>query len=177
LLLVSAFSALASGDESVHAGSADEAGRQTYAASLLVPFKQELMHALTEGMATGPESAIAACSIQAPGIAAALSVDGVRVGRTSHRLRNSANEGPEWVAPILARYLEREARPVIVTLDDDRVGYVEPIMLAPLCTSCHGESIAPGVADAIAERYPDDEATGFAIGDLRGVFWVEFPAQ
>ena len=46
-----------------------------------------------------------------------------------------------------------------------------------LCTTCHGESISPGIASAIAERYPDDEATGFAVGDLRGVFWVEFPTD
>jgi hypothetical protein len=28
---------------------------------------------------------------------------------------------------------------------------------------------------ALAARYPDDRATGFAPGDLRGWFWVEVP--
>lgn len=64
-----------------------------------------------------------------------------------------------------------------MTLDDERIGYVEPITVAPLCTTCHGESISPGISNAIAERYPDDEATGFTVGDLRGVFWVEFPVD
>ena len=32
------------------------------------------------------------------------------------------------------------------------------------------------VRTAIAERYPDDRATGFDVGDLRGALWVEVPS-
>ena len=28
---------------------------------------------------------------------------------------------------------------------------------------------------ALDEQYPDDQATGFNVGELRGWFWVEFP--
>ena len=55
-----------------------------------------------------------------------------------------------------------------------RVGYVEPIVTQPMCIACHGETLSPAVADAIGRLYPEDRATGFAAGDLRGVFWVEF---
>ena len=60
-------------------------------------------------------------------------------------------------------------------LDEGRAGYVEPILLQPLCVACHGEAIEPGLATRIAELYPQDRAVGFRVGELRGVFWVEFP--
>jgi hypothetical protein len=45
-----------------------------------------------------------------------------------------------------------------------------------LCLTCHGESLALDVADGIKRRYPQDEAIGFKPGELRGIFWLEFPA-
>jgi hypothetical protein len=41
-----------------------------------------------------------------------------------------------------------------------------------LCLACHGETIDPAVAGKIAELYPEDKATGFREGDLRGAFVV-----
>jgi hypothetical protein len=40
----------------------------------------------------------------------------------------------------------------------------------------HGDpdTFAPEVSQALQKLYPDDAATGFAIGDLRGAFRVEF---
>ena len=145
-------------------------------AAILMPFKQDLKAALVDGLAEGPAAAIAACNVEAPGIAARLSVDGVRVGRSSHKLRNPANAGPDWVEPLLAAYLEDvdNRSPVTVALDDGRTGYVEPIIAQPKCLTCHGATLATDIAERIAALYPEDEATGFAEGDLRGVFWVEY---
>jgi hypothetical protein len=161
--------------------TAAQAGDETSrAAAVLKPFKQQLQQALREGLAEGPVEAIGACRLRAPEIAASLSKDGVRVGRTSHKLRNPANASPSWVAPVLARYLAepKGARtPSSVALPDGRSGYVEPIVTQPLCLTCHGESIAPALAARIRALYPEDRATGFREGDLRGVFWVELPAR
>ncbi|MDJ0938646.1 MAG: DUF3365 domain-containing protein [Woeseiaceae bacterium] len=145
-------------------------------AEILVPFKQDLKAALVAGLAEGPAAAISACNVEAPGIAAELSVNGVRVGRSSHKLRNPANGGPDWVTPLLDAYLADTSNrsPVTVTLDDGRSGYVEPIIAQPMCLTCHGEVLAPDIAERIAALYPEDQATGFAEGDLRGVFWVEY---
>ena len=43
------------------------------------------------------------------------------------------------------------------------------------CLACHGapEQIPAEVAAILAERYPDDQATGYAVGDLRGALWAE----
>lgn len=146
---------------------------------LLAPFKQELQQALREGLAQGPAEAIAVCSVQAPEIAASLSRDGVRMGRSSHRLRNPANVSPEWVSPIVDAYVSSasDREPRIVEISETQLGYVEPIVLQPLCLTCHGEALPADVASKIEELYPDDRATGFEVGDFRGVFWVEYPAD
>lgn len=147
-------------------------------AQALAPFKRELQQALRDGLARGPVEAIAACQLRAPEIARSLSVEGVRMGRTSQRLRNPANVGPEWVLPILESYRASpsDRAPRTVALAGGRSGYVEPILVQPLCLACHGEALAPAVAARIEELYPEDEAVGYRAGDLRGVFWVELPS-
>jgi len=114
---------------------------------LLSSLKINLKQALLAGLEKGPENAITVCKEQAPGIASALSTDGVKVGRTSHLLRNPENSSPDWVAPVLQAYLDEgtDRAPTVVPLADGRVGYVEPIMIKPLCLTCHGEALAPGL--------------------------------
>jgi hypothetical protein len=148
-------------------------------AELLMPFKKDLQQALKSGLAEGPAEAIQVCRVKAPGIADALSVDGVRMGRSSHKLRNPDNTAPEWVSPIMQAYLDEPSsrKPRAVALPDNRWGYVEPIVVQPLCLTCHGSELAPEVAGQISELYPEDRATGFEAGDLRGVFWLEFPGE
>ena len=166
--------------EGIETGSfhtrADAVDPATRGAELLGPFKSELMQALSSGMQEGPAAAIEVCSEVAPGIASSLSVDGVRMGRSSHKLRNPANVPPEWLEPLIAAYASGtgEMQPQTVALGDGRSGYAEPIRVQPLCLTCHGTELDPGIAAQIAENYPADEATGFSEGDFRGVFWVEF---
>jgi hypothetical protein len=146
-------------------------------AELIAPFKTDLKTALISGMEGGPANAIAVCKTEAPHIARERSVDGVVMGRSSHKLRNHENVAPEWVTPILDTFASngKALSPTGVDLGGGRYGYVEPIMTQPLCLSCHGSSLHPDIAAKIGELYPDDEATGFSEGDFRGVFWVEFP--
>lgn len=154
-----------------------EAGDADPGAELLAPFKKDLKAALKAGMQEGVTNAVSVCKEQAPALADANSVDGVQMGRASHRRRNPGNTGPAWVGELVNDYVGQDGdwQPVSVTLDDGRRGYVEPIVVQPVCLACHGESLAPEVAEVIADEYPDDRATGFRAGDFRGVFWVEYP--
>ena len=151
-----------------------EVGQTEQGAVLLAPFKADLKNELVTSMQSGVDDAIAACNTAAPAIAESLSVGGVRMGRSSHKLRNPANVAPGWVEPAIEGYIAGQTQPVSVELDDGRHGYVEPIMMQPLCLTCHGQELQPDVAAKLAELYPEDQATGFAAGDFRGVFWVEF---
>ena len=146
-------------------------------AELLLPFKKEMKSALIAGLEQGPEEAISVCRERAPEIADSLMQDGIRLGRSSHRLRNPANAAPDWVRPLMQMYLDDDKipGPTIVGLADDQWGYVEPIATQPLCLACHGEALAPSIAEQIEALYPEDRATGFKADELRGVFWLEFP--
>jgi hypothetical protein len=135
-----------------------------------------LTGALAEG---GPEAAIEVCRVRAPEIAAAVSGDGVSMGRTAVRLRNRANAPKRWVDPLLAEYqaAPSDTTSRAVRLRDGKVGYVEPIHVKPLCLTCHGEDVAPQVLATLRDVYPDDQATGFRENDLRGLFWVELSGE
>ena len=165
--------ALAGMPQTADAGETETA----HGAELLAPLKKELKQALMAGMQEGPLNAISVCKDKAPAITAALSGDGVEIGRTSHRLRNPVNAAPGWVTAEMQGYLSDagDRAPRVIALPDNREGYVEPIVLQALCVACHGETLAPEIAAHIEEAYPEDEATGFEVGDLRGVYWVEYP--
>jgi rubrerythrin len=133
----------------------------------------ELSGAMADG---GPVSAIGVCADRAPAIAKAVSAEhGVRIGRTALKRRNPGNTPPAWADLILD---DLPTTPVFRADRNGRLGAIAPIVTAAACTQCHGQpdALAPGVADALAERYPGDRATGFREGDLRGWFWIEVPA-
>ncbi len=140
--------------------------------------KAELMAAVEAG---GPVRAISVCSERAPEIAMNLSEEsGWIVARSSHKLRNPANQPDDFTAAAIAGFLEREAagetsdtlaRAAIVEEDGERVfRMVKAIGTAPLCLNCHGATVPAPVEAALADRYPDDEARGFEAGQMRGVF-------
>jgi hypothetical protein len=126
----------------------------------------------------GPVGAIGVCQSVAPAIAAELSAKGeLDVSRIARRNRNPGNAVPADL-DALYQQLEREplrdGKPHFVTAT---IGRREVFMQAlPMrdqpCTQCHGTSIAPDVKAAITATYPDDRATGFAAGDLRGPMLV-----
>ncbi|MCA9256769.1 MAG: DUF3365 domain-containing protein [Phycisphaerales bacterium] len=132
----------------------------------------ELMKTLQK---SGPAGAIDVCSKRAPEIAdAAGKKHGVRIGRTSWKLRNPKNEPPVWAALLVD---ERPNKERYMVDDNGRFGALMPIRVAGTCLKCHGgdSDLAPGVKDQLNKLYKDDQATGFKDGDLRGWFWVEAP--
>jgi len=147
----------------------DDAALTARAEAALGPFKKTLMGTLEEAMKQGPEAAISVCADVAPTLAEAASKPGARVGRTSIKLRNPKNRAPTWLAPELAGLVT----PKLVTIDDTHVGYAEPIMLRAMCLTCHGKRVEPSLKDKLAARYPEDAATGYLEGEIRGAFWVE----
>jgi hypothetical protein len=121
----------------------------------------------------GPPGAVVVCRDLAPMISQHVGEEhGLRIGRTSHRLRNPANAAPDWAAEVVARQIDR---PAYFQGPSDELGVLLPIRLMGPCLACHGspEGFDPALQTALAESYPDDRAVGFAEGDLRGWFWVE----
>ncbi len=142
------------------------------ARDMLTSGHKELKNAIQSG---GPVSAIDVCHTRAPAIATQVSSEqGVQIGRTSHKLRNGSNTGPSWMQAVVE---EQVAEPRAFADAEGELAIAYPIMLENGCVICHGQpdQIAPAVREAIAVQYPDDQATGFAPGDLRGWLWVQVP--
>jgi hypothetical protein len=153
------------------------------AKGLMMSFGDKLKAELMAGVqAGGPVNAIGVCKDVAPEIAAASSESsGWSVGRSSHRLRNPNNAPDEFTAAAIADFVAREAAgekadtlsaAAIVEEDGKRVFHiVKAIPTGDLCVNCHGgDNVTPEVVAALAQAYPDDQARGFSVGQMRGVF-------
>ena len=129
----------------------------------------ELMKSM---MNDGPAKSIRFCKAVAPKISNDLCKEGIQIGRTSFKLRNSINRVPDWAKSFVT---SKTATPTFVELPEQKLGALLPIHIKPVCLTCHGEkdSLDPSVAKALQSSYPHDKATGFSEGDLRGYFWVE----
>jgi nitrate reductase cytochrome c-type subunit len=154
----------------------DEQSRQREAA--LVAKKElgeTLLRELMQAMIQPPlGSAIKICQERAPAVAGEVSQKhGLKIGRTSFKLRNQANQPPEWAKSFVA---EKTTEEVCVSLPDNQLGVLIPIQLQNTCLMCHGKQISNDLKAVIVTHYPDDQATGFEEGDLRGYFWLEVPA-
>lgn len=146
--------------------------------------KGELEAAIAAG---GPASAILVCQAKAPGIAAEMSEKtGWNVGRTSLKLRNAKTNAPdEWETRVLLDFEKRKASGEDVTTiayaervevgGEPRFRFMKAIPTSELCLNCHGAEIEPQVAAAIDAAYPEDEARGFGLGDIRGAFTLSKP--
>lgn len=155
----------------------NEANWKTAGAEAVLPFKKSLKAALVAGLEEGPVAAISVCRVEAPKLAEQASIDGVKIGRASGKLRNPNNAAKPWMQATLEVYeTDPERRePAVVAIDKNTIGYVEPIFIQPLCVTCHGAELAPDLQTTLDELYPTDQATGYAAGDFRGVFWAELP--
>jgi hypothetical protein len=80
----------------------------------------------------------------------------------------SANAGTKYV----------DASAYVVDLGS-KVGVLQPIPMGDTCSLCHGTKswMPEDVAAVLARSYPNDEATGFTTGDVRGWVWAEVPKK
>jgi len=162
-----------------------ESSRQT-ALKLQQQLGGELQKQLAAG---GPELAVSVCRDKAPAIASELSRStGWRVTRVSLKTRNTLLGTPdEWeqkALRILEKRLAEGAKPETLEFGEvveEPVGkvyrYMRGLPVQPLCTTCHGtpEAISEAVKARLAKEYPNDKATGYAPGMLRGGISIKRP--
>ena len=164
----------------------EEVGAEARArgAALIGELKRSLVGAVTKAMGQGIPAAIATCHTEAPSLTAAVAREGATIGRATRKPRNPSNAATGWQADALSQFegVVAAGKPLAGQtfarrLPGGRIAYAEPLVIVELCVTCHGATLAPEVKAELASRYPDDRATGYAVGDLRGVAWVELPAN
>ena len=118
------------------------------------------------------------CSVEASKIAQALSEEtGWEVKRVSLKVRNNTSATPdEFERRVLNGFDERQqageapAAMKYAEVVDKEFRFMKAQGVEGLCLNCHGSTIAPGVQQVLDKHYPDDMATGYLLGQVRGAF-------
>jgi len=159
------------------AADADQATLTKEARQQVKAFGGNLKKTVKKGMqAGGPTEAIHLCNTKAPGIASAHSQGAWDVGRTSLKLRNPDNQPTQWEASVLQDFEKRLAagespkKMEASKVEDGKFHYMKAIPTGGLCLNCHGAKLAKPVQVRLSELYPNDKATGYQAGQIRGAF-------
>jgi hypothetical protein len=167
---------------SVHAADKQQLTEDTRGA--IKALGSELKTTLKSAMkAEGPVKAISVCSEQAPGLAKKVSEEqSMEVSRTSLKTRNRLNAPDAWELSVLEQFEQRKSEGESVkTLEYSETvqhngnqvfRYMKAIPTDDVCLMCHGKQIQPEISARINQLYPNDQATGFSKGDIRGAFSV-----
>lgn len=169
--------------------TADDLPTMTYEAQQVSrELVSRLGTALKQALADlGPEGAISVCRDTAPALAGSLSRQtGWKVARVSLKTRNPMIGQPDaWEQKVLKRFNDAAASgkgpaalqfSEIVTEPQGRYfRYMQALPVKPLCLTCHGteHTIPPSVRARLNQDYPNDHATGYYAGEIRGAITIK----
>lgn len=139
--------------------------------------------------AKGAMEAIPVCKDKAPQLLKEQAdKTGWSMRRVSLKTRNADRGTPDaWEARQLADFNIRAANgEKAETLEQGEVvsenskqvyRYIRAIPVGPVCVSCHGapEAIESGLRAELNRNYPNDHATGYTVGQIRGALSVKRP--
>ncbi|MDF1588492.1 MAG: DUF3365 domain-containing protein [Gammaproteobacteria bacterium] len=148
-------------------------------------FATALKASLTTAMQSGGSvEAITVCNSVAPTLSSELSKKyGMRIARTSLKVRNPDNAPDEWELGVLNHFEQRKKngeylnKLTFKTIINNEQGLQMRMMKAiatdKICLICHGTSISEPTQAVLDKYYPNDQATGYKLGDIRGAFTVQ----
>jgi len=135
-----------------------------------------VMKAMMDG---GPVNAVTFCNIHAMQLTDSLAGEyNCLIQRVSDKYRNPANKPTETDLEVMvAMNSSNPVKPVLVP-ENGQMVYYKPIKIAmPACLKCHGSigtEIDTKTLAIISQKYPNDRATGYKEGDLRGLWKITF---
>ena len=133
----------------------------------------------------GPIAALEFCNINAIPLTDSMSVDQERkIYRVSDKPRNLDNQASEmemeYIASVKGKLILGEpVTPAVHAIGDRVIGYY-PILTNQFCLQCHGnvgQEINEETYAVIQRLYPEDKATGYDEGEIRGIFVVEMEGK
>ncbi|MEN3026413.1 MAG: DUF3365 domain-containing protein [Chlorobiota bacterium] len=147
-------------------------------------FLRRMQALLLQALQQGPEVAVRICADTAQRFTASFAQQhGISIRRTALRWRNPQNRPDSLEAAWIEQFQRwrsegRSLDTVVVVYHENDVRLLRPILLqSELCLMCHGspEQIPSSVAQLLSERYPEDKARGFRVGDVRGALSIRVP--
>ncbi len=145
-----------------------------------VALSGQLKSALQE---EGVAGAVQYCNLVAYPLVDSLSrVHQADIRRTSLKIRNPEDRPSSAERAALEEYQAKKATgepllPKVEATGATTVSFYAPILIQDACLKCHGkigETLQEEDYAIIKELYPEDEATGYQAGDLRGMWSVTF---
>lgn len=160
-----------------HADTASAAAKAAIK-SLAGRLKNELQTAMQSG---GPTAAIQVCNLRALPLTGEIAAEHqLQLARVSLKNRNPANAPNAWQAEVLRGFEKRRAlgedvsqlswSETVETDGAEEFRFMQAIPTVGVCLACHGTALSPDISQVLNELYPDDRATGFSEGEIRGAF-------
>ena len=140
----------------------------------------ELKAAMERG---GVAEAVGYCNLNAIDITETVAKKyNATIKRVTDKPRNPANAANEQELVQMKKWRELLAAPTgqVLTQEEtetERHFYL-PIKIDAFCTNCHGvpgETLTLENQAIISAKYPTDQAIGYQLGDLRGLWHITFP--
>jgi hypothetical protein len=133
----------------------------------------------------GVESAIKFCNVQAyPITNEKAEKHKVEIKRLAIKNRNQDNKADNEAKALMVYYenlknMNRDLSKLDTTIlqPNGKIRFLKPIVLQGQCVVCHGkvgEQITDNTYKLITALYPEDRATNFQAGDLRGIWSISF---
>jgi len=156
----------------------------------VLPVVPKVVAAMQDAIASqGVAGAIPVCKEQAPALIKEVrDSTGWSIRRVSLKTRNAERGTPDlWEVRQLADFNIRAAngekpetieKSEIVSVDGKPVfRYMKALPVGDACLKCHGpaETLDAGLQAKLAETYPQDRATGYSKGEIRGALTVKRP--
>ena len=94
-----------------------------------------------------------------------------------------SNRPDAWEQAVLEDFQRRsQAGEAVASLNraevvDGEFRYMRAIATGEPCLACHGSAIKPELVQLLDRHYPQDQARGFAAGELRGAFTLRRPLE
>jgi len=145
---------------------------------------KNLQKALQEG---GVENAISFCNINALPLVDSLNKHyNAKIKRVTLKARNPNNLPSSAEKELLEAYAFQWADSIplqtnVQVIEENTYLFTKAILIDnALCLQCHGSmenGLSKETADFIKSKYPSDSATGYDLGDLRGMWSITIPKK
>lgn len=166
---------------------ADEAPWVEDARKIATTMPPKMLEVLKEETAKGgPANATIVCREKAPLMSKAISEQsGWDIRRVSLKVRNPKANPDTWERAVLEDFDRRvaagenaatlEKNELVMDGDKKVQRYMKALPTQALCMTCHGapDKLDPELSEQLKRLYPDDKATGYRPGEIRGAITMK----
>jgi hypothetical protein len=150
-----------------------------YALSTKAQLGKNLLNSIQE---EGTVGAVGFCNVKAMELTDSMSVmHNAIIKRVSDKPRNMANLANKKELVHIEAFKKMvssgtEIQPIVEDTDGE-INFYYPITTNTMCLQCHGtpnEQVTPETLSMLKKLYPDDKATGYDVGQVRGIWSINY---